>query len=223
MSQVKSPGKAGPGLHFVEKPAGSARAAQNSCCGSEARVGERLRFLRHERGLSIRLLAEKCGISVNTLSLIENNRTSPSVHTLNLLAGGLGIPLMALFEEEKHGQELVYQQDGQREVVSFPHGTVENLGKGLPPLGAEPILVTLESDQEEDVSHNGREFIYCLEGKATCLIAGQAFLLLPGDSLLFDAGTPHRWANSQSRPSRLLVLFCPMEARDQPAEHHLEH
>jgi transcriptional regulator with XRE-family HTH domain len=223
MSQVKSHGKAEPGLHLDGMPAGSKRRVQNVCCENETLVGERLRLLRHERGLSIRALAEKCGISVNTLSLIENNRTSPSVHTLNLLGGGLGVPLATIFEEENHGQELVYQQDGQREVLYFPHGTVENLGKGLPPLGAEPMLVTLENNQEEEASHDGREFIYCLEGKASCTIAGQEYPLLPGDSLLFDASTPHRWANSQSRPSRLLVLFCPMEARDQPAEHHLEH
>jgi transcriptional regulator with XRE-family HTH domain len=223
MSQGKTLEKTNPGVHLVAGPAGSARAAQNACCGSETFIGERLRALRHEQGLSIRALAEKCGISINTLSLIENNRTSPSVHTLTLLAVGLGIPLVALFEQEKHEQQLVYQQAGKRTMVRFPHGTVERLGEGLPPLGAEPILVTLEADQENEASHNGREFIYCLEGKATCLIAGQAYPLFPGDSLLFDAGVPHRWVNSQSEPSRLLVLFCPMEAQDQPAEHHLEH
>jgi quercetin dioxygenase-like cupin family protein len=45
---------------------------------------------------------------------------------------------------------------------------------------------------------------------------------MPGDSLLFDAKAPHRWVNSHSEQSRLLVLFCPMEARDQPAERHLD-
>ncbi|TSA47429.1 MAG: cupin domain-containing protein [Chloroflexi bacterium] len=220
MSQRKNPGKINPEEHFVMK---SASEAQNTCFGCETLIWERVRTLRHERSLSIRSLAEKCGISINTLSLIENNRTSPSVHTLTLLAGGLGVPVAALFEEEKHKQELVYQQDGQRVLIRFPHGTLERLGEGLPPLGAEPILVTLEDDQDNEVSHNGREFIYCLEGKVTCLIAGQTYPLLPGDSLLFDAGTPHRWTNSHPHPSKILVLFCPMEARDQPAEHHLEH
>src|SRR5512136_1712838 len=113
-------------------------ARQASFCVREVMVGNRLRALRHEQGLSIRLLAEKCGISTNTLSLIENNRSSPSVHTLSLLASGLGVPLVTFFEEEKTEPELVYQQSGQRPLINFANGTLEKLGEGLPPLGAEP-------------------------------------------------------------------------------------
>jgi len=196
---------------------------QDQCCSSEALVGSRLRTLRREQRLSIRSLAARCGISANTLSLIENDRTSPSLHTLQSLARGLGVPLVALFEEEMSGYALVYQRQGQRPVVHFANGMVENLGEGLPPLGAEPILVTLVSHpgDTQAISHVGREFIYCLEGKITCIVAGQEYSLCPGDSLLFDARAPHRWLNDYSAPSKLLVLFCPMEAHDQPAEHHL--
>ena len=45
-------------------------------------VGQRLREYRLERGFSIRELAEKSGLAVNTLSLIENQKSSPSVNTL---------------------------------------------------------------------------------------------------------------------------------------------
>lgn len=173
--------------------------------------------------MSIRALAEKCGISMNTLSLIENNRTSPSVHTLALLAAGLGVPLIALFQEGERPQQLVYQQTDQRQILAFAHGTLEQLGQGIPPMGAEPILVTLTEEQIDAVRHSGREFIYCLQGEMTCIISGQSYHLSVGDSLLFDAGLEHRWVNSQDRPAKLLVLFCPMEARDKPAEHHLDH
>jgi transcriptional regulator with XRE-family HTH domain len=223
MSQEKTLGKTNPEMLQPFAVAESPGADQSGCRGCEALIGARLRALRHEQGLSIRALAVKCGISVNTLSLIENNRTSPSVHTLNRLAGGLGVPVVTFFEEMKPEHELVHQQSGQRLLIRFSHGTLERLGEGLTPLGAEPILVTLAADQENEVSHSGREFIYCLQGKATCMIASQAYPLSPGDSLLFDASAPHRWINSQPSPSKLLVLFCPMEAQDQPAEHHLDH
>lgn len=203
---------------------GLAAPAQESCCSSETLVGARLHTLRHEQGLSIRTLAAKCGVSANTLSLIENDRTSPSVHTLQLLARGLGLPLVAFFEEERPGYGLVFQQQGQRPRMRFANGTLEKLGEGLPPLGAEPILVTLDPSRAEvkDISHIGREFIYCLEGEATCVVAGRDYHLSPGDSLLFDARAAHHWLNAHPAPSKLLVLFCPMEARDQPAERHLD-
>lgn len=186
-------------------------------------INQRLRGLRRKQGLSIRTLAAKSGLSANTLSLIENGHTSPSVHTLQLLARGLGVSLSTLFEEEKPGYAPVYQQAGQRRLLRFTNGTLEKLGEGFPPLGAEPILVTLDTGQADlqDISHVGREFIYCLSGKMMCVVAGQEFTLLPGDSLLFDASAPHRWFNADSNQTKLLVLFCPMEGSDQPAERHL--
>lgn len=189
----------------------------------EILIGARLRAIRCKQKLSIRTLARKCGISANTLSLIENDRTSPSLHTLQLLAHGLDIPLTTIFEKDKPAYALVFQQQEMRTAVRFAHGTLENLGEGLPPLGAEPILVRLEPNCQEvqDISHAGREFIYCLEGNLACFIAGQSYLLSPGDSLLFDARAPHHWQNISSTSSRLLVLFCPIEAHDHPIEQHL--
>jgi transcriptional regulator with XRE-family HTH domain len=197
--------------------------------GSQSDAGvsiyTRLRQLRRKQGLSIRTLAARCGLSINTLSLIENGRTSPSVHTLELLARGLGIPMVRFFEEEKPAHSLVYQRAGQRPLLHFTNGSLEKLSEGLPPLGAEPILVTLDPGQADaqEISHVGREFIYCLAGKVICTVAGHEYPLMPGDSLLFEAGAPHRWSNAAPGSSKLLVLFCPMDARDQPAERHLGH
>jgi transcriptional regulator with XRE-family HTH domain len=191
--------------------------------GNEHQIGARLRMLRRELKMSIRSLAEKCGISANTLSLIENNRTSPSLHTLQLLAAGLGVALISLFEEDRPDYALVYQRHGQRPQVYFGGGYLARLGEGLPPLGAEPILVTLEPGKIEaaDITHVGREFIYCLEGGASCIVSNQEYNLSPGDSILFDARAPHHWKNTESSPAKLLVLFCPMEAHDSPFERHL--
>ncbi len=224
MTPEQKPGTPAADLHNPYELTEMSASGGNACCGGgEVLVGSRLRLLRRAQGLSIRALAEKCGLSVNTLSLIENNRTSPSVHTINLLAGGLGVPLVTFFEEEKPEHGLVHQQNGTRPLIRFASGTLEKLGEGLPPLGAEPILVTLDTGpgSTADISHAGREFIYCLEGQVTCLIAGQIYVLDPGDSLLFDALAPHHWQNSHTAATKLLVLFCPMEARDQPAERHL--
>ena len=187
-------------------------------------IGDRVRSYRKQKGLSIRSLAEKCGVSVNTLSLIENGKTSPNVNTLKLFAEGLEISILAFFEEEKPEHGPVYQQYGHRPQMQFSNGTLEKLGEGLPSLGAEPILVTLEhtEDDVENISHAGREFIYCLEGKVTCFILDQPYQLLAGDSLLFNAQSPHHWVNAQRKSSKLLVLFCPMDPQDQAAERHLD-
>jgi DNA-binding transcriptional regulator YiaG len=72
------------GAHAL--PAAQAAATLEPCCSSEELIGARLRLLRRKRNLSIRALEATCGLSANTHSLNENGHTSPSVHSLELLA-----------------------------------------------------------------------------------------------------------------------------------------
>jgi transcriptional regulator with XRE-family HTH domain len=212
-------------LAEVQQDAIAAAPVAQTCESESVQVGARIRMIRKQQGLTIRTLAEQCQISPNTLSLIEYDRTSPSLRTLGQLAQGLGVNVGTFLEPEVAGQGVVYQQQGQRMVTRFANGTIENLGDGLPPLGAEPILVTLETHpvKIEDVSHAGREFVYCIAGSVACFIGGTRYPLAVGDSLLFDASIPHHWENTHPLPSRLLVLFCPMDAHDHPVEQHLDH
>jgi transcriptional regulator with XRE-family HTH domain len=67
------------------QPAAVVTGTSNSIT-PEADVSRRLRELRAEREMSLRALAERSGLNVNTLSLIENNKSSPSVGTLQQIA-----------------------------------------------------------------------------------------------------------------------------------------
>ena len=73
-------------------------------------VGHCLRKLRAERDLSIRSLAERSGLNVNTLSLIENGKSSPSVSTLQQLATALEVPITAFFESDIPKNNISYLQ-----------------------------------------------------------------------------------------------------------------
>lgn len=186
-------------------------------------VGTRLRVLRAGAGLSIRALAERSGLNVNTLSLIENGKTSPSVSTLQQLAGALGVPITEFFVTEQGNKTVVYQQSGRRPHVLFEHGVMEDLGAGMSRFGAEPLIVTLEAKADSGVNpivHTGREFVYCLAGRIAYTVDTETYLLEPGDSLLFEAYLPHRWKNVDVEPSRLLLVLCPLDERDQPTQRH---
>ena len=81
-------------------PASRADARHAPSVHADVDVGGRLRALREARQLSIRALAEASGLAVNTLSLIENGRTSPSVSTLQQIAVALSLPITAFFAPE---------------------------------------------------------------------------------------------------------------------------
>src|SRR5512134_567139 len=88
----------------------------------EVNVGLRLRELRLERSLSIRALAERSGLNVNTFSLIENNKTSPSVSTLQQIAAALEVPITAFFETEAPKNSIAHIVARNRPRMTFAHG-----------------------------------------------------------------------------------------------------
>jgi transcriptional regulator with XRE-family HTH domain len=191
----------------------------------EVNVGHCLRELRAERGLSIRALAESSRLNVNTLSLIENGKTSPSVSTLQQLAAALNVPITTFFETDVPKNSISYLRDGQRSRGAFAHGTLEDLGAGLTLHGGQPLLVTLEPKANSGptpIVHTGHEFVFCLEGHLSYTIEDRIYALEPNDSLLFEAHLPHSWQNVGETPSRSLLVMCPADEDDQPAERHFK-
>ncbi len=189
----------------------------------EIDVGRRLRELRAGRDLSLRSLAEQSGLNVNTLSLIENQRTSPSVSTLQQLAQTLQVPISAFFETDHVDKLVVHQKAGARPHAAVTHGSIEDLGAGMPRFGAEPLIVTLAPNADSGktpIVHTGREFVYCLEGHISYSVDTETYILEPGDSLLFEAYLPHHWKNLDTTPSRNLLVLCPLDERDRPTERH---
>jgi transcriptional regulator with XRE-family HTH domain len=191
--------------------------------GFEFDVGGRLRILRAEQDLSLRALAEMSGLNVNTLSLIENGRTSPSVSTLQQLARALGVPIAAFFEKDEAHQDVVFQKHGQRPHAAFAHGTAEDMGAGMTLHGGQPLLVTLQSGTDSGPSpivHTGYEFVYCLEGQLSYVIRDHHYLLEEGDSLIFEAHLPHCWGNAGGTVTRSLLILCPDDQNDDATERH---
>ncbi len=199
------------------------RQSQDAGCVPFIDVGQRLRQKRTESGLTIRDLAKKSGLNVNTLSMIENGKASPSVETLQQLSFAMEIPIAAFFEDNSPKNEIAHYKSNQRPSIAFAHGMLEDMGAGMPRRGAETFLVTLDphsSSGDDFVVHTGRETVFCLDGQLTYTIEDQTFVLEPGDSLFFEAHLPHRWQNASPISTRSLLVLCPSDEQDRPTERH---
>jgi len=186
-------------------------------------VGKCLRGLRVSQGYSLRALASMSGLAVNTLSLIENGKVSPSVSTLQRVALTLGVPIAALFETSPPDSDVVHMRADTRRNVAFAHGFLEDLGSGMADRTIEPFLMTLRPLADSgptSIVHTGQEFVYCLEGRVDYVIEGQAHELEPGDSLLFEAHLPHRWMNPREESSTAILVLCPPGAQSHPSARH---
>ncbi len=188
-------------------------------------VGRRLRELRSVRGFSLRALADLSGLNINTLSLIENGKTSPCVNTLQQLAAALQVPIKYFFETQPPRDNTAYQKAGRRPRTLFCQGVLEDLGAEMILNGEQPLLLTLEPKAtlgQSPVAHSGLEFIYCLEGRLMYTVDEQEYQLNPGDSLLFEARLPHCGQNVGDTTSRALLVMCPTGEDAYPAGRHFE-
>jgi quercetin dioxygenase-like cupin family protein len=187
-------------------------------------VGQRLRELREERGVSMRGLARRSNLSANALSMIERGLTSPSVSTLSKLAGALEVPIMAFFRAEPQKTDVVFCKANERSRIAFTDGLWEGLGGEHFTGRMEGFFLTLEtggSSGPHGMLHTGHEFVFCLCGQLEYHVDGQVYLLEPGDSLTFTAHKNHLWRNAGSTVVNAIILISSFEESEHPGDYHL--
>ncbi len=190
---------------------------------AEQVVAKRLKDLRTKNGFSLRALAERSGLNINTLSLVENGKSSPSVSTLQQLALALEVPIAAFFESEQIDKNVIFTQAGRRPEETFGSTRMQNLGKNLSGNIVQPFIVTLQPGMgsgDQMIVHTGFEFVYCLSGVIDYQIEREAYTLNAGDSLLFEAHLPHCWENKSDAPGEILMVLYPSDEREQPGGRH---
>ena len=190
---------------------------------TEALVGHNLRELRSKRGLSLRALAELSGLNVNTLSLVENGKSSPSVGTLQQLAHALDVPITAFFESEQPEKSVVFTPADKRPQAILGSTQMQNLGKDLRGKKVQPFVVRLHPGMgsgDRMIVHTGYEFVYCLEGNIRYEIDQEEYFLKPGDSILFEAHQPHCWENKSEDLAQILLVLYPADEREDPGGRH---
>ncbi|GAP12434.1 uncharacterized conserved protein [Longilinea arvoryzae] len=190
---------------------------------TETEVGRRLRELRASRGFSLRALAERSGFNINTLSLIENGKTSPSVSTLQQLAHSLEIPITAFFESTLAPRRVVYTPNQERPTTQFGSSTMQNLGKDLAGSELQPFIVTLqpgEGHRDPIIVHTGHEFVFGLTGSIEYRIEEKTYPIGPGDALVFESHLPHSWRNSSPQEARFLLILHSPDRHEEPLKRH---
>ncbi|MGZ4356832.1 MAG: helix-turn-helix domain-containing protein [Gaiellaceae bacterium] len=173
-------------------------------------LGERLRAQRQKKGMTVREIARRVGVSPSLVSQIERDKVNPSVSTLWSLVTVLDLQMGELFSEAERPSGV--QADatppssgpvtapGGRSVINLETGVhwerltstgdavVEFLTVIYPPGAAS-------CDKDSLVRHGGKEYGYVTSGRLGVRIGFDEYELGPGMAVSFDASAPHRlWA-----------------------------
>jgi transcriptional regulator with XRE-family HTH domain len=195
-------------------------------------IGEQLRARRHELGLSLRVLADRLGVSPSLISQIERGRANPSVSTLYALVAELDVSLDELLFNDRRSSARPddavapatggpIQRANQRKRIRLASGVLWERLTTVSEPGVEFLYVIYEvggasSPEDAYQRHSGHEWGYVLSGELRVTIGFREFVLEPGDSVSLDSTTPHRLANAGDVPVHAVWFVLGRDGADEP-------
>ncbi|MFG1393109.1 cupin domain-containing protein [Xanthobacter agilis] len=159
-------------------------------------LGGRLRYVRELHKLSQRELAKRVGVANSTISLIEANKSNPSVGALKRILDGIPVSLADFFAiVPVPPRKAFYRADELVEIgkgpISFRLVGESLFGRSLQILkecyqpGADTGVIPLE--------HDGEEGGIVLSGRLEVTVGAERCILGPGDGYYFESRRPHRF------------------------------
>lgn len=175
-------------------------------------VGNHLKSVRIMYGLSQRELAKRAGVTNGTISLIEQNRVSPSISSLKKVLDGIPMSLAEFFTLDLQNSPQVFY--AREELTDIGDGDVSlRLVAAKRPHRAMTIMherYAPGADTGEDMlSHKGEEGGIILSGKVELTVGGQSRLLGPGDAYYFLSTVPHRFRNQGTEACEIISASTP--------------
>ena len=174
-------------------------------------LGPRVRELRRERGLTLKALGGRAGLSHPFLSQLERGLARPSVGSVERIARALGVTVGLLWS--------IPARSGRAEIVRNDDGDRKRHADGSAPgfvrtLAGEPMAVREISGgsrhwPERREIAAGEVLLYVARGGVEVDLDGEIHALEEGDALLFDGGVPHRIRRTGGVATRALKVATP--------------
>jgi transcriptional regulator with XRE-family HTH domain len=173
-------------------------------------IGVIIKKIRLGKGVALKKLASKSGLTSSFLSQLEHGMTAPSVASLHKIADALGIKVANLFQEGEGG-EFVFlrKQKNPHLLPGYPQANYEILASAVLDIKILPLLLKLKKGEvlAADVCPQGDEMLgVALQGKLEVALEGKIFLLEQSDSIYLVKPKFVSIKNMAGEESR--ILWC---------------
>ena len=161
-------------------------------------VGTHLKAVRQMYGLSQRELAKRAGVTNGLISLIEQNRVSPSVSSLKKVLDGIPIALADFFTLDLRSNPQVFFPREELTDIGTANVELRLVGGRLVKRSMSILheLYTPSADTgEEMLTHAGEEGGVIVKGRIEVTVGGESRVLAAGDAYYFKSTLPHRFRN----------------------------
>lgn len=172
-------------------------------------LGDRLKELRTDRGLTLADLAELTGVSISFLSHVEKGKGDISVSRLRRILEVYRLDMVDLFPPRSSQPEVV--RASELRVTPDIDGVHVYSLTAAPQRALQPVLVEWESGASMDYRpDDGEEFVYMLQGSLTIeMTSGETLVLKRGDSVYLIRNTARNYRNTGGTVARNLSVLVP--------------
>lgn len=184
-------------------------------------VGSKIKRLRETKMISVEDFAERSGLSVEQIQLIENNSQLPSLAPLIKMARALGVRLGTFLDDNDHLGPVIARKEDLAEGISFSSQTATShnnmtffsLAEKKAGRSMEPFFINIDSaskDGYELSSHEGEEFVFVLKGKIEVTYGKENFIVNEGESIYYDSIVNHNLHAADEQGAQILaVVYTP--------------
>jgi transcriptional regulator with XRE-family HTH domain len=161
-------------------------------------VGSHLKAVRQMYGLSQRELAKRAGVTNGLISLIEQNRVSPSVSSLKKVLDGIPMALADFFTQDLGGKPQVFFPRDELADIGTASVELRLVGSRLAKRNMSVLHERYAPNAdtgEEMLTHAGEEGGVIVKGQIELTVGGESRVLGPGDAYYFKSSLPHRFRN----------------------------
>jgi transcriptional regulator with XRE-family HTH domain len=175
-------------------------------------IGSKIRAIRKRKKVTIAQMCEGTGLSKGFISNVENNNTSPSISTLQTIAGYLGVPLPYLLLEKK--QHLRVVRKDERTYSTFNNLKIEHI-TSMGGLRLRSVEFPPGASIGDAHAHEGEECHLVLEGKVMAEQGEDSVVLEKGDSFSWNASVPHTVKNiGDTKAVVLIAVYSDTDLND---------
>ena len=176
-------------------------------------IGTRLKLVRQIFGLTQRELARRAGVTNGAISLIEQNRVSPSISSLKKILDGIPLSLADFFTLNFSPSDNVFFSAEELTEISYdPAITMRMVGRQVKDRAVQMLKETYQPGADTGdamLRHAGEECGVVIAGTLTLTVGVQERQLNPGDAYYFRSDIPHRFRNLGTEPVVLVSANSP--------------
>lgn len=170
-------------------------------------LGERLRNVRIERGLSIAQAASGSGLSTGFISLLENGKSDITVGRLSRLVGFYGLNFPSIVTgSDSSSEPSAADYPSYHSVDEGVTYTAVSAGYGM--MSAVKVEVEPGGGWRTPSQHPGEEFLHVLAGAIIAQVDGNRTILTSGQSLHYASDVQHGLYNHSDKRAVILAVMA---------------